>query len=147
MVAQFAEIQKSLDTLHSLMDNSAGAMAPILRKAARVAGSVGDNEHRDLFLLHLEGLLYSTSAGPRHAPWQDSNWQPRWDVRMALEADRIMPDGNVMAFPLEELEHHHRRLREQEFRARDRGDTKNELKYFDLVASCETILFSNPSTS
>ncbi len=141
VISQLTEIQKPLDDIRALMDDSSASLASILRRAAKVAGLVGDSEHRDLFLLHLEGVIYSSSAGPRHAPWQDPNWKPRWDVRMAFMDDRTMPEGKIMAFPLEELEHNYRRLREEGSHARERGDTEGELRFFDLEADCEKILF------
>lgn len=141
MTSNTTQVEKLVDEVRALMDNPSGSLSAILRRTARLAVLVGDTEHRDLFQLHLEGVLYSDSAGPRYKPWEDPSWKPRWDVRDALIADRTMPNGKVVAFPLEEFEHNYRRVREEGLRARDRGDTKLEVKYFEMEADGEKILF------
>src|SRR5689334_22989344 len=141
MSSQLDQIEQLLEEIRNLLDDPDVFLAPVLRRAAKVALLLGDTEHRDLFLLHLQGVLGLRLPGPRHAPWEDPNWKPRWDVREAFMADRLLSADQVMAFPLEELEMHHRLLCEERLRARDRGDTKSELTYYDLEADAKKLLF------
>jgi hypothetical protein len=135
------EIKKLLEDTQVLMDDSTGPLSPIVRRAVRLAGLVGDAEHRDLFQLHLEGFLYAESAGPRHTPWTDPEGKPRWDVRKAFSDDRESTNGNIAAFPLEELEQHYRRFRDERLRFRNSGDVKNELKLFEIEVDAEKTIF------
>jgi hypothetical protein len=52
-----------------------------------------------------------------------------------------MPDGNIMAFPMEELEHNYRRIREVGRDARMHDHTQAGIKLLDLEMGSETILF------
>ena len=123
------------------MDDPSGSLSPVLRRTSRIAALVGDNEHRGLFQLHLEGVIYSDGPGPRYNPREDPNWKPRWDVLKAVMDDRAMSDEKVMALPLEELEHDHRRVREAGVDARVRGHTKAEIELLDVEIVSEKILF------
>jgi len=133
------KIEHLLDEVQTLMDNPNGSLAAILRRAARLAVLTGDNEHRDLFRFHIEGLGYSKTDSPKHAPWNDPTWKPRWNVRQALIEDRMLDDDKVMSFSIEELEHSFSSLGEERLEAKANGNAKLELQYYDLEASARKI--------
>ena len=140
MDSHFVEIERFLHEIRSLLDDPNGLLAPVLRRAALVATPLGDTEHRDLFLLHLDGIPDSKSPGPRHAPWKDPDWKPRWDVREAFLADRSTPpEDEVIAHPLEQLEWLLASMHEVQLRVRDGGDPTGERG--DLEITGRNMLF------
>jgi predicted nucleotide-binding protein len=145
MSSQFAEIERFLHETRSLLDDPHAPLAPILRRATMVATLLGDAEHRDLFLLHLDGIPDSKSPGPRHAPWKNPEWKPRWDVREVFLTDRATPLGDeapedvVMTYPLEQLEWVLASMHEDRIQAEARGRPTDKL--FELEMNGNNILF------
>lgn len=142
MSTDYKQINRLIDELHSLLDDESVSLAPILRKAARIATMVGDEEHRDLFLLHLNGITKKESAGPKYAPWSNPQWNPKWDVREVLMEDRTRSsDDKIVAFSIEEFEHYLKSFRQEMLRAQEKGDSKSALTCYELISDAEPIMF------
>jgi hypothetical protein len=78
-------------------------LTPIVRKAARLAASLGEKEYRTLFQLHLDGIGPSDQARA-HQVGADIDPVRRRRALRALLDDRAGPDKMVVSHPLVQLE-------------------------------------------
>jgi predicted nucleotide-binding protein len=138
--SQLDKVEGLLNEVQSLMDDTNNSLAIVLRRVTRLALLTEDREHYDLFCLHLEGIGKSKTNAPRHTPWENPDWQPKWDPRDAEMEDRMMKDGNIISFSIEELERMRKRLRDVRIEASTKGNTKTELEFYDLENEAENVL-------
>jgi predicted nucleotide-binding protein len=108
-----AEILLLVAELHRHLEDDSSTLTVLLRKAARLATLVGDNEYRLLFETHLEGLDTTGKSGFRVERWPEGAPPPKWDVIKATLQDRA--NGEMtLAVPVTEIDRRlHALLREQ----------------------------------
>jgi CAP12/Pycsar effector protein, TIR domain len=102
---------KLLDEIAAQLESGEESpLSPIVRKAARLAAMLGENEYRLLFQVHLDGLE-GNDHPPRVQPISEKEQKRRLDV--AFIADRTTSNGKVSAHPVPLIEDLLRTLHEE----------------------------------
>jgi hypothetical protein len=97
------QLRESLITqIHSLLDKQDSPLAPILRRAIRLAVLCKKEEYKLLFDIHLDGIEIGKEG--RIEKWKDKNKIPDWYPIDAFYEDRKVSDDLVLPIPVEEIE-------------------------------------------
>ncbi len=100
-----SEIEKIISELFEAVEKEPPIpLAPILRKAIRLATLTKKFEYKAIFHVHLNGVPSDEKENDSTASWPDKTIKPKWDILNDISFDRRVDDKTIDSRPIEEIE-------------------------------------------